>query len=368
MSSYTVRICELLEGLHGGVYYFIIEGNKLVHISRYGVTRMRSSKVACYDIDLNRLKGKTIIEVMSASISGYIDIWMYPAEDLTVDQSIRRKQILPITIINNYELTYLNEKEKLFLNEWNKHYKAMLNYIRKEVIEKGGRIISTLSIIIHIENDLKYPTSFLIPYSNNARFKSLSGLTKQIYQIWIIIRILREFTSINRTFIFKQSPYSPIEWIDNYSLWYEFDLNPHTMCNGMLWHTSSISPHLKRILSKAMELKNKGLTERLALRPDIVFTYAKDCNEFMQNPAIKLIIECKNTDYTYWEKDINRQIKPYVEIFEPEYMLIASLKPVPSYIKRDLQRYSIHVIDNVYPGGLGEQELIAYVKSALGYL
>jgi hypothetical protein len=55
------------------------------------------------------------------------------------------------------------------------------------------------------------------------------------------------------------------------------------------------------------------------------------------------------------EKDINNQIKLYAEIFEPEYMAVASLKPVPSYIKKELERYGILIIDNVYPGGLGEQ-------------
>jgi len=368
MSFYTVKVCESFSGLRGGDYHFIIEGNKLIHISHYGVISKRDYGGVCYDVDLSKIKGKTVIRVASSNQGLFSIVDAFPAEDLAVDWYARRRQELPITIINNYELVHLSGKERLFLDEWNKYYRVMLNYIRKEVIEKGGNITSTPLVDIHIDNDLKYPASFLIPYSENARFMSLSGLTKQIHQIWIIVRILRGFTSISLDLYFEQSSYGPLALIGSYSLWYEFDLNPHTMCRGILWYTSDVSPQLKRILSKAMELKNKGLTERLTLRPDIVFTYAKDCNEFMQNPAIKLIIECKNTDYTYWEKDINRQIKPYVEIFEPEYMLIASLKPVPPYIKRDLQRYSIHVIDNVYPGGLGEQELIAYVKSALGYL
>jgi hypothetical protein len=143
----------------------------------------------------------------------------------------------------------LNGKFRRFLFNSNfflfKNYypKYLANYnIRKEVIEKGGRIISTNLVDIHIKNDLKYPASFLIPYSQNARFRDLSVLTKQIHQIWIIIRILREFLSLNFDLYFEQSPYSPITLIGSYSLWYEFDLNPHTMCRGILWYISDVSP------------------------------------------------------------------------------------------------------------------------------
>jgi hypothetical protein len=234
MSLYTAKVYEFLEGLRGGNYYFIIEGNKLVHISRYGAISKKVNNIAYYDVDLSKLKGKTVVEVMSSNNGLFDMVWIYPAEDLAVDWYARRRQELPITIINNYELVHLGGKERLFLDEWNKYYKIMLNYIIKEVIEKGGRIISTNLVDIHIKNDLKYPASFLIPYSQNARFRDLSVLTKQIHQIWIIIRILREFLSLNFDLYFEQSPYSPITLIGSYSLWYEFDLNPHTMCRGIL--------------------------------------------------------------------------------------------------------------------------------------
>jgi hypothetical protein len=368
MLYHTIKVCELLKGLHGGNYHFIIEENKLVHISRYAMFSERKNNVICYDVDLSRIKDKTVLEFKSLKSGFFDEVWIYPAEDLAIDLNIRRIQKLPITILNNYEIVHLSKKERALLDEWNRYFKTMLNYIRKEVIEKGGQIRSTYLVDTHIKDYLKYPVSFLIPYSENARSMSLNGLTKQIHQIWIIIRILKEFMPIKDIY-FKQAPYGPIASIGSYSLWYEFDLNPHTMCNGILWHvlrnTSNIPTQLERIFNKALELKDKGLATHLALRPDIVFTHAKNCDEFIQNPTIKLIIECKNNDYRFWKKDINNQIKLYAEIFEPEYMAVASLKPVPSYIKKELERYGILIIDNVYPGGLGEQELITYVKSAL---
>ena len=85
----------------------------------------------------------------------------------------------------------------------------------------------------------------------------------------------------------------------------------------------------------------------------------------MQKPAVKLIIECKNADYPSWEKDVERQIKPYIEIFQLEHIIIASLKPVPQYLKKALSSYNIDIIDNVYPGGSGELELVTYVRRTL---
>jgi hypothetical protein len=61
------------------------------------------------------------------------------------------------------------------------------------------------------------------------------------------------------------------------------------------------------------------------------------------------------------------QIKPYKEIFQPEHMIVASLKPVPQYVKNELKSWGIEVIDNVYPGGGGEEQLVKYVKQVLGF-
>jgi len=69
----------------------------------------------------------------------------------------------------------------------------MLKVVREEEKE-GSRFSVTDLLRPHIENDFKYPLSFLVPYSEKAKLMSLSGLTKQIHQIWIVVRLLREFT------------------------------------------------------------------------------------------------------------------------------------------------------------------------------
>ena len=55
---------------------------------------------------------------------------------------------------------------------------------------------------------------------------------------------------------------------------------------------------------------------------------------------------------------MEEQVKPYAETFQPERMVVASLKPVPRHLKERLSSYGVDVIDNVYLGGPGERELV----------
>jgi hypothetical protein len=368
MEPQTIKVLEFHEGLSKrAIYHFIIDGDRLVHISHYALKKSKAHDMCLYYVDLGMIRNRNVLEVASFidGLFGYISV--FPAEDLPLNWRMRRSQEKSITIINDYELAYLDAEERRFLNEWNKYYRPMLNYVRREIIDKGGQILATDPINIHIKNDLKYPLSFMIPYSKRARSMSLTVLTKQIHQIWIIIRILKEFSSEKSLvdLVFEQGSCAPVAMVVNYAMWYEFDLNPNSMFGGIIWRSSESSQQIKDMIKRAVELRKKGLTEYLRLRPDIVFTYAKNVGEFIQKPAIKLVIECKNFDYTFWEGDVESQIKPYAEIFKPEHIVIASLKLVPQQVKKQLSNCGIDVVDNVYPGGSGEQELITYVKRSL---
>jgi hypothetical protein len=182
-------------------------------------------------VDMERIRGKIVIKFTSrakglignvfALLSpDKVNVWTFPAEDL-LDRGKKGARNLPITIINEYELAHLGAKEKSFLNEWDKYYKPMLNYIKREVIERGGKLLATVILYLHIVNDLKYPVSFLIPYSEKARFMHLNNLTKEIHQAWIITRILREFTSQHLMLSFEKSSWFPIAIVDDYAMWLE---------------------------------------------------------------------------------------------------------------------------------------------------
>jgi hypothetical protein len=369
----VVEVREFHESLHGGNYHFVVEGRRLVYISRYASREEKDDSMVRYYVDLDRIRGRTIIEVSSSRSGPFESVTAFPAEDLPLEWDKRRRQDLPITIVNDYELVHVGLRERQFLSEWDGCYRPMLSYIRREAA--GERWLPGVSRLLnlHVRNDLRYPASFLIPYSEGARFASLNSLSRQIHQVWIIMKILKELPAevpsrpFGRLLDFKQGSSRPIAMVGSYAMWYEFDLNPHTMFDGALWwRKEGLPPAMKAVYDKAKEARRRYRAGRLTLRPDIVFTYAKSPEEFMQRPAIKLILECKNADYAFWEKDVEGQVKPYAEIFQPEYIAIASLKPVPQYVKEGLSGYGVDVVDNVHPGGPGERELIAYIKRALG--
>jgi len=374
------EVCEFHEGFHGGNYYFVIESYRLIHISRYAVSEKNVYGKVCYLIDLGRVKGKTIVLVSSSKKSGLFEMaWVFPGENLALDISklLSVSKSVPLAdIINSYEPAHLTHLERQLIDEWNRFYRSMGDYIRRETFGKGGYMFATDFIEFHIRYDLKYPASLLLPYSKNAGLKSYDNVAKQIHQIWVIVRILREFTSQKLNLHFKQSSSMPLAIINGYGMWYEFDLNPISMCEGMFWDSESMSfripPNLKKVYEVAKADKMVTSPSKYALRPDIVFTYATSCSEFIEHlgrgrPAVKLIIECKNTGYVYWAKDVEVQIKPYAKIFQPEYIVAASMKSVPREVKERLRTFGVDVIDNVYPGGAGEKELVKYVKDVLSW-
>jgi hypothetical protein len=50
----VVEVHEFHEGLRRGSYYFVVEGRRLVHISRYALREKRGYGSSCYYIDLDQ--------------------------------------------------------------------------------------------------------------------------------------------------------------------------------------------------------------------------------------------------------------------------------------------------------------------------
>jgi len=358
-------------------YHFVIEGNRLVHISQYAVSKRKVFRdMIEYVIDLSKLRGKEVVEVISSNSGIFCWLDMYPAEDLALEFNQRRVERKPLSFINNYELAHLTYSEKMFLQgDWREYYIPMVESLRglitklKSLNQEFPYVVLTNLMQCQIESGVNYPLSFLIPYSESVRRKSLEVLTKEIHQLWIIARMLVELAEHNRlkslNLSFTQSSYSAIATFrckdSDCSMWYEFDMNPHTMCEGMLWYSRS-SEALREFYSHVEAvLRRKGLG-RAPLRPDIVVLEGgARCNELVNGFRVRMIVECKNWDYTYWAKDVDSQVIPYKEIFQPDVMVLASLKKVPEYVREYLGRYEIVVVDEVYPGGRGMDELLRLI-------
>jgi len=362
LMSGVVRVCEFHEGLRGGGYHYVVEGDKLIHISRYAVSREEVGDLICYHVDLGRLRGRLVVEFSSSRSGPFDRLWVYPAEDLPLEWDKRRRRELPVTAINGYKLDHLGLDEWRFLEEWDRYYRPMLRYIRGEV----DRISATELLKLHLDNDLRYPASFLIPYSKRSRLMSLSALTREIHQVWVAVRILRVFTTNTLNLFFEQSSPFPLAVVNGYGMWYEFDLNPHTMFGGVLWWRDEIPSRLRGFYERVERVRMELGLERYPLRPDIVFTYARSADEFLENQAVKLVIECKNLDYaTQWSESVEKQVLAYKRVLQPDHLAVVSLRQVSQGVKHKLNLMGVDVIDNVYPGGVGERELVDYVRSVL---
>jgi hypothetical protein len=254
--------------------------------------------------------------------------------------------------------------------EWRKYYIPMLEFIKNTAVKGIGA--SDM-----LESLLKNPPP------NPPPLKLFKVVAREICEIYIALIILKEFVKDMDYVDFRQSSVLPVANIGNHSLWYQFDFTPHTMCRGILLKycgSSNINNCAKplpqwllQIYSRTKTVLGKSPDQLQGLRPDIMFTQAVDsCHDLFKSSTIeiKLIIECKNSDYEYWAKDVDMQIIPYKEIFQPEHMIVVSLKPLPPLpqdVKNKLKSLGIEVIDNVYPGGDGEEQLVKYVKQVLGF-
>jgi len=399
-----VKVTEFKEGLSGSTtYYFVIDGNKLIHISKYATLIQNKRDYIEYEVDPSRLSGKRIVEIPVSNSGIYCFVEEYPADDLPLPYDSKRRTKRPLSYLNSFEFTHLTLNEKKFLqSDWKQYYVPMIEQIKNFlnlVTNKKLNLLKNNAIDAHvilpqlinrqIKGDANYPLSYLIPYSDKAREKSLEGLTKEIHQIWVASRIIEELDkrhglkgfsiSLDNSQLleFKQGSSYPIAIFNcNYgqcSLWYEFDLNPLTMCDGRLWYLKrdEVPNWIKDIIERAGKIVGVNNMmgshdKRMPLRPDIaILNDVKSCQDLDKADKLKVraIIELKNLDIQYWINDIDNQIIPYKQIFQPDIEVVASLKKVPDGVKAKLDKHGIKVIDEVYPGGKGEKGLLQIITS-----
>jgi len=401
-----VRVVEFHSGLsHSSNYHFVVDDGRLTHISRYAISYEKVEDMVKYTVDLSRLSGKTIIEIVATNSGIICEASVFPAEDLQLEYSSRRIRYLPLSHLNNFEFTHLTVEERRFLQgDWAQYYTPIIEQLHEvfnNIKSWSRRIILVTPLVdCQVESGASYPLSFLIPYSVYARRKSLEGLTKALHQVWVAMRIVMELEQLKKLWDlnpdFRQSPSRAIAEFECScglcSLWYEFDLNPHTMCEGMLgrlgWRTPEAVRGVYEKLSRAVEgkvggrvetsffkelygdvFKRVGLPkgiERIPLRPDmVVLCDVNRCEEFsvVEKFRVRAVIECKNQDPQYWLRDVESQIIPYKQALQPEIMILASLKRVPENMKTRLHAMGVIVIDEVYPRGRGERELLELIKT-----
>jgi len=399
-----VRVVEFHRGLsHSSNYYFVVNGDRLTHISRYAISHKKADEMIEYTVDLGRLSDKTIIEIVATNSGIICKASAFPAEDLQLEYSSRRVRYLPLSYLNNLEFTHLTSEERRFLHgDWAQYYTPIIEQLREVRVWHEKRFLVTPLVDCQIESGAGYPLPFLIP-NVDARRKSLEGLTRALHQLWVATRIVMELEQLKKLRglnpDFRQSPSRAIAEFECScglcSLWYEFDLNPHTMCEGMLerlgWKIPNALREVYERLSRVLEgkagsrvktslfkklyeivFKRVGLPkgiERIPLRPDIVVLCGvSSCEEFgkVDRLRVRAVIECKNQDPQdpqHWLRDVESQVILYREALQPDIMIVASLKRIPESLKTRLHAIGVTVIDEVHPGGRGERELLELIKT-----
>lgn len=351
-----VKLREEWRGTRGGTYYYVMDGNVLRRISDYAISKRkvyesRRGPTIEYDIPVERLYGK-LIYMFSFSNKGYLYIGKFTVEALLNPKDPKYPYVPNYEMVQNVSLNELAKlsfeaKDKVLyslLNDFEKYYVSMINDLNNYSKNMDFNII----FMGHAErtrsfyyNPYKGIIECMVLQSDAARLKCLEKPMAWIHQLWVM-KLLCEALEVEE---FMKKPYEdkPSWRIEQgkpypafiaksrsnyYTFWFEFQ--PHKMAH----------------------LAGMFFRERVHVRPDIVVTKGSynNIDELIKHGKhIDLIIECKNTDFKYWENDLYNQIPAYIHAFKPKTLILASLKRIPDNAKQFLASNNIIALDELQP-------------------
>ena len=383
-----VRVLENHSGFRGGTYYYVIEGNLLKPLSTYALTKNESDDFVEYEVDSEALKGKEIVMISSSITSFACNVIVGDIDALAKGSLIPGNKDVKVesySYLNNLDFAFLTDDEKRYLKgEWKEYYLPMIKELSKffyetypqllELYNPNAEILRSISLISKIplsqttslspllqcqikDSNTSFPLSFLIPYSDKARQKSLEILTKEIYHTWILTKIIDTYKDELNYINFKYTQTTPIAIIsERYSIWYGLDIRPTEICGGKLRRSEGMREYFERV-EKFLERR----TGRLSLRADIiVMDDVLSCEDMAKKGiGVKLLIEARHTDAKYWEKDVNSQVIPFAELLRAESSVVVSMKPAKI-------EAGVKIIDDVHPEGEGEREFIQFLREVIG--
>jgi len=248
----VIKVVEFHQGFHSSNYYFIVDGDRLVHISNYArAVEGRVGDSVTYLIEPALVGDRPVVELSSSRRGGlFCNVHIYDIRDLGLEplERLERARREHISLLSRYRPAYLSPSEESFLwGDWSRYYVPMLEDLKSLVEWLRGILPGPFSYVglpmlakCQLEMGAAYPISYLIPYSVNARRQSLQALTKQLHQLWVTLTILRYLHNRGKLHVlrasFEQSPTEPLAVLGccrgPCGLWYEFDLHPLTMCGA----------------------------------------------------------------------------------------------------------------------------------------
>lgn len=336
-------------GTRGSQYVYVAEGNLLVHISEYANKKRPKKlddkiKIIIYEVVRDKVKDKPIY-VFSFSNSGHDSIYRCSIDDFeNGNVNIDRASSVSIDEIRHLRFKVRDPELESLLNQFNQILIPMINEI-EEYEEKLNFEISFGHQMqlrrAFIDPDVYYFSFMSLP-NDKSRIRSFKVTRRWIYQLWVL-KLLCEALRVSK---FKREEYrgKPYWFIEQGS---EISTAIGECPIGDVTFWLEYQP------SKYSHMIGIFLGRYVPIRPDIVVAKGsfKLTKEFVDSKKpIELIIECKEGKFEEWEKDIELQIIPYKNTFNPRNFIVVSLEPCPKNIKEKLETRGIKVIDDLKPG------------------
>ncbi|MCL0036274.1 hypothetical protein M1N47_02455 [Dehalococcoidia bacterium] len=329
-------------------FNYIREGDTLWHISKYAISQRRKGDekawTITYDIPEEKIKGKQIYEFYFTNSGGFA-ILKYAAE--LVEERSKNLEHVSKDEWHKLQFHIESDETRALISEGRKVYCPMIDETKKFVEKMGKHILLSERVNDWFEDATYGEAACLCNYPEESRQQSLEQVFKLIHQWWVL-KLVHEAlgaTSLEKDWSATQGePYPASIFINAkgnyYTCWFE------------LSRIEEVPPNYKGPF--------KSFLGMAWIRPDLLISKGKYNNAGEAN-KFDILIECKNLSFDKWWKDgkfLDEQLSLYFKLFNPETLIVASLKPLPGWAKKALESRGSLVIEEVYPGGKGVSELM----------
>ena len=349
------------KGTRGSKYFYVLEGDELVHISEYAIARLpgKWEDQVIYEVPLDKVSGKPIYH-FSFTRSGNAFLRRSRIEDFK-DGYPEKGESISFDEIRGFKFRVKSPKLSLLLKEFSETFALM----RHELHEYAKWLNFDYSFMGHAKRirealfdpELYYFRFMSLP-KDDSRTGSIKATRRWLYQLWVL-KLACECleTSEFSYHVHEGKPYWWIEQGSEYS----------TFIAETPW--GNITAWIEFQVEKWAHLAGLFKPKRVPTRPDLVLVkgHFRTTRNFVDSKKrMDVLIECKEDPYGEWEKDADEQILPYLEVFEPRRFILASLRLVPSWVKAMLGRKGIEVVDELRPKSENIKMLRDILREVLG--
>jgi hypothetical protein len=333
-------IKERWRGTKGAYYFYVVEGNELVHVGDYALSSNKHENIVIHRIPVNKVTGKTIYRFYFSN-SGLMFLGKCKIEDFK-DGSPEKCESSKVQEIYNLRFRVKDPLLQDLQVQFKQLFIPMVHELKEYEREKGFNILcmgKQRRLESMLEDPERYYFEFMCIPEDRRRAKSLKETRKWIYELWVM-KLLCDAIEVSK-FKGNEQEGNPCWWIEqgsevstciaetpygDFTLWLEFQP------------------------SKGAHMLGMFAGRRVPVRPDIVVARGsfERTEEFVESEnAIDLLVECKEDPFDSWKREIESQILPYRQIFKPNNLILVSLEHIPEDVRGKLEDQGIKAVDNL---------------------